>query len=329
MKRHLFVALALLLGACPQSEKGCGYAARLGTSYGHESHKSRGQQAPMPRAYGDGSTHGEAGGPAPVPTSTEQKVPEVDAVVPEDSQAPEDQIPDEQHCDQDAGAPRCNAHAHYDAKTQACVCDDGYVDIDGACIEDCATTPDDCNDGNACTTDTWNVTKGACEHTTINCDDQNACTTDSCDTASGCEFTLVSCVDNDPCTVDYCDESGCAHEPVVCDEPGNTCNPTSGKCEFMACTAPFKTWTVISQPANTANMQVPGTFTPETCCQQCFNTPGCTYWFQFNQDSACYINVQSGATSENECPFGEQIISYADGLPAWSPGPCGAINEVN
>src|SRR5213083_1950307 len=45
-----------------------------------------------------------------------------------------------------------------------------------------------CNDGNACTTDTCDPTRG-CLFTTIACDDGNVCTTDTCEPTGGCVHT--------------------------------------------------------------------------------------------------------------------------------------------
>ena len=57
-------------------------------------------------------------------------------------------------------------------------------------IPGCCSSMADCNDGNACTTDTCNA--GTCNDVTIpgccltdgDCDDQNSCTVDACDLAT-------------------------------------------------------------------------------------------------------------------------------------------------
>ena len=71
-----------------------------------------------------------------------------------------------------------------------------------AAIDGCVgcSTAADCNDSNACTTDTCDA--GACAHAAISgcvpcttaadCNDSNACTTDSCD-AGACAHTLAVC----------------------------------------------------------------------------------------------------------------------------------------
>ena len=126
-------------------------------------------------------------------------------------------------------------------------CDDGNLCTDDRCDP---ASPDgcshafntaSCSDRNACTLgDTCR--DGACQPGTIlrNCDDGNACTTDTCDPASGeCRHTDTPCDDSNPCTIDNCDprSGGCNHFPydgAVCDD-GNPC--TSGDvCRSAACT---------------------------------------------------------------------------------------------
>ncbi len=109
-------------------------------------------------------------------------------------------------------------------------CDDGDV-----CTTDsynpntcsCEHNIVDCDDGNACTLDYCDQT-GNCVHEPINCDDGNPCTVDSCDPGAGCVYMPVDCDDNDPCTVDSCDPQtgNCVHTPVNCDD-GNACTVDS------------------------------------------------------------------------------------------------------
>ena len=93
-------------------------------------------------------------------------------------------------------------------------------------------TVSDCDDGDACTTDSCDPLTG-CQHTAVDCDDGNACTTDSCDPATGCQHTTVDCDDGDACTTDTCDPvTGCQHTQVDCDDgdPNTTdgCDPLTG-----------------------------------------------------------------------------------------------------
>jgi hypothetical protein len=69
------------------------------------------------------------------------------------------------------------------------------------------------------------------------CNDNNACTTDSCDPVLGCIFNPLTCADdNNACTSNACDPvAGCAYPPsVVCPAAPecktNTCNPATGVC---------------------------------------------------------------------------------------------------
>ena len=93
----------------------------------------------------------------------------------------------------------------------------------------------DCNDDNACTTDTCSVVAGVgtCTNTDISssCDDGNECTADSCDPATGCVNTDNSarCNDNNECTADSCvPATGCVNtdNSARCDD-GNECTADS------------------------------------------------------------------------------------------------------
>lgn len=108
-------------------------------------------------------------------------------------------------------------------------CDDGNACTTDSCDDaTCIHTPLSCDDGNACTADSCDPA-GGCVNESITCDDGNACTTDSCDPATGCTTEPISCDDGDACTTDTCDPaSGCSTEPVVCDD-GNAC--TTDSCD--------------------------------------------------------------------------------------------------
>ncbi|MBW1873587.1 MAG: hypothetical protein JRJ19_16085, partial [Deltaproteobacteria bacterium] len=100
----------------------------------------------------------------------------------------------------------------------------------------------DCDDNDACTTDSCDVING-CSNISISCDDSNLCTTDSCDAQNGCQYenvldgtpcgsqgcdstescingacisgNPVDCDDNDPCTIDRCEDNhGCVHDAL-------------------------------------------------------------------------------------------------------------------
>ncbi len=128
--------------------------------------------------------------------------------------------------------------------------------IGGACKaggDICQCTKDaDCDDSNACTTDSCDVAKSTCNHTGLSggcddgdactvgdtcgndsgkpaclpgnvtsCDDGNACTDDSCDKAKGCVFAAktdgTSCTDGDSCTQgDVCASGSCKPGKDTC-----------------------------------------------------------------------------------------------------------------
>jgi hypothetical protein len=121
------------------------------------------------------------------------------------------------------------------------VCSDGM-----ACngVEICSLTSGcmpgtvlNCNDGNACTTDSCDNSLG-CQHTNVSCDDGNACTTDSCNATAGCTHGALYCNDNNECTTDSCNVStGCVYTAksngVICTDDGNSC--TSDVCSAGTC----------------------------------------------------------------------------------------------
>lgn len=101
------------------------------------------------------------------------------------------------------------------------VCDDGDPcnglelcdEASGVCE---SGDPLDCDDSDACTTDSCN---GGCQHAPLACTDGNGCTIDSCDPLSGCVFVTETCDDGDPCTEDGCNPNGgCWHSDIDCDD---------------------------------------------------------------------------------------------------------------
>ncbi|MGM0576749.1 MAG: hypothetical protein ACQEXJ_13550 [Myxococcota bacterium] len=115
----------------------------------------------------------------------------------------------------------------------------------------------DCDDGDACTTDTCAGLAGACEHGEVegccnadaDCDDDDPCTVDVCSGPGGtctaepvedCCIAAADCDDDDPCTEDVCPEPGasCAHQPLCCSvdedcDDGDAC--TAGSCVQGQC----------------------------------------------------------------------------------------------
>ena len=91
---------------------------------------------------------------------------------------------------------------------------EGETTCVGTSVDDPSTIG--CSDGNACNgLETCNPTDGTCEHgVPPNCNDQNACTTDSCSAASGCTHVdlTATCDDGNGCTDDLCNPAaGCTN----------------------------------------------------------------------------------------------------------------------
>jgi hypothetical protein len=80
----------------------------------------------------------------------------------------------------------------------------------GQCV---ASTPPSVDDGNACTRDSCDATRGAV-HEPVVVDDQDACTTDACDPRTGTvSHEPIDIDDGNDCTFDSCDRvSGPKHQ---------------------------------------------------------------------------------------------------------------------
>jgi len=103
------------------------------------------------------------------------------------------------------------------------------------------TSPADCDDSNACTTD--ECREGSCWHLPRGCDDGNPCTDDSCDGATGCRHTnnAAPCDDGNACTgSSQCSQGVCVGaDPVVCQpasqcHDAGVCDPDNGVCSNPA-----------------------------------------------------------------------------------------------
>ncbi|MFN8544789.1 MAG: S8 family serine peptidase [Candidatus Binatia bacterium] len=174
----------------------------------------------------------------------------------------------------------------------------------------------DCNDADACTTDT--CTGCVCAHTAVSCSDGNACTADTCNSATGCQHanepdgtacpdttvcngaetcqsgtctagTPLTCTDGLVCTLDTCDPvAGCQYPPDPCSD-GNAC--TADSCtELTGCqhdNVADGTSCADSDPCNGAETCMSGTCTagtPLVCddddqCSEntCVQFSGCSY----------------------------------------------------
>ncbi len=97
--------------------------------------------------------------------------------------------------------------------------------------------PPDCEDGNGCTLDTFNIDTGRCEHEAarLPCDDFDACTTNDTCVDGVCRGESLSCDDGDICTDDLCNrETGCQNVLTAACDDGNPCTAdacnASGGC---------------------------------------------------------------------------------------------------
>jgi hypothetical protein len=96
--------------------------------------------------------------------------------------------------------------------------------------------PPDCEDGNGCTTDSFDIQTGRCEHLAerLPCDDFNACTTNDTCIDAVCRGESFSCDDGDVCTDDLCSPQVGCQNPVTaaCDDDNpcttDACDPTGG-----------------------------------------------------------------------------------------------------
>ena len=154
-------------------------------------------------------------------------------------------------CSASAAAPEsCNGKDDdCDGQTDEGACDDGLACTSDSCQGGAGcqhavlnATPCDA-DGSVCTVgDTCD--KGKCvAGKPLDCDDKNACTTDSCDLAKGCTQTVfegLPCdADGSACTQgDVCKGGGCQKgQPVECDD-GNPCTEDSCDSKTGQCQAP-------------------------------------------------------------------------------------------
>ena len=186
-----------------------------------------------------------------------------------------------------------------------------------SCNEDtdaCETTEAlDCEDDNACTTDSCDPAAG-CVNEVIDCDDENICTFDSCDTDLGCQYTFnhQPCDDEDKCTVDdVCDQGVCGGTDKDCDDENvcteDACNGGTGECEYVNNTSPCD-----DEDACTEN-DVCSEAVCAGAAKNCDDANGCT-------DDSCDADTGECAYVDNANACDDGL--YCNGQDTCSAGDC-------
>ena len=188
--------------------------------------------------------------------------------------------------------------------------------LDGKCLYK-AKDGDACNDANPCTIKDECVkesaTTAACAGAKIDCDDKNACTSDSCDKVKGgCAYQNIggACTDNDQCTEnDVCLDGSCKGKGIdiakVCDD-GNPC--TQDKCKADAkCVNPV----LDSGTCDDGNICTSGDSCTNGVCKPGTNTCACTLDSQCKDDG----NLCNGVLKcvKNNCELDQaSVVKCAD-----------------
>jgi hypothetical protein len=205
-----------------------------------------------------------------------------------------------------------------------------------------STIVPDCDDNNACTTDTCDLTLPGCNEDELaaccintpdctspaDCDDVNACTEDVCTAQGCCENPTLECEDDNSCTTDTCNPAtGCVFtpdcsSPADCDD-GNAC--TEDVCTAQGC---------CENPPLECDDDNP--CTDDTCNPQtgCVFSPGCSNNADCNDGDPCTADVctpqgccenPAECTSPADCDDGDECtedLCTADGCCANVPVVC-------
>ena len=193
----------------------------------------------------------------------------------------------------------------------AATCDDGLPCTKDACVIKSGGCTHDSNaqDGDACDADgsvctVGDVCKvGVCVNgKQLQCDDSNACTTDSCHPIKGCQYTANSsaCDDTNPCTqFDHCAGGVCQSGPLKACIDGDKCtkdgcDAKTGACEHTQVTGCSSSCSV-SADCNDTNPCTDDTCDGGTCSNKvrsgsCDDESACT------TGDACQDGVCRGLT---------------------------------
>lgn len=203
-----------------------------------------------------------------------------------------------------------------------------YVDditLSAPCPPPPCSEETECDDGDACTTDTCNGEAG-CSHTPVTCNDNNGCTDDSCNPASGCVFVnnTKPCTDNNACTVgDMCISGICLALPMPpCNDNNvcttDSCNPATG-CVFVNNTEPCTDGSACTQndtctagscvgeaiTCNDGSFCTNDTCAPATGCVftaiSCSDGNACNGLETCDPQSGCAAGVAPNCNDSNAC----------------------------
>jgi len=199
----------------------------------------------------------------------------------------------------------------------------------------------DCDDGNACTLDSWDPVEEACVYAPVDCDDSIVCTMDTCDPVTGCVNTPddAACDDGDACNgVETCGPvTGCvAGTPLVCDDgdacTDDSCDPATGCVYVPVDCDDGDACTIDSCDPATGCVYVPADCEDGDACttDSCDPATGCVYEVVDCDDGdACTINscdpatgcVYMDVTPDLTCPENMEVcidnldIPLTGGLP--------------
>ncbi len=210
------------------------------------------------------------------------------------------------------------------------VCTTDFCDPTKGCVNTPANEGAACNDGSVCTV--GDVCKnGGCKGVGIVCGDGNPCTADSCDVVKGCLYTPFSgpCNDGNNCTLgDICTAGKCIPgAPTVCSD-GNACTDDlcqvgTGACVFNGNNANNCS---DNNPCTSDDHCALGKCTGGNVMLVCDDKNGCTSDVCDPNNGCLYINNPAApCTDSNACTIDDACLGgvCTSGLPKL----CGDANQ--
>ncbi len=223
-----------------------------------------------------------------------------------------------------------------DSATDEGLCDDlepcteNICAVDGSCVN--PPKSGDCDDGDQCTQKDV-CSAGSCVGAdALDCNDKNACTTDSCDPIAGCEYETQltgPCDDGDACSLnDTCIDGKCkAGIPNPCtDDNQCTLDTCAGGCGHVAinpCSDGNPCTTDACFPAQCVFAPVDGTCSDGSVCTQ---VDACSAGecvggspLQCDDGKPCTDNI---CDSQTGCYYPENHVPCEDGSLCTTPDFC-------